>query len=55
MDEILLGQKYKIISKLGKGGFGTVYKVINVQTNRYYAVKMVYMKLLRKKYKITKF
>ena len=32
-------EKYQIISKLGKGGFGTVYLVVNKKDNKSYAMK----------------
>jgi len=31
--------KFKILSKLGAGAFGTIYKVINYETNKHYALK----------------
>lgn len=31
--------KYKVIDKVGKGTYGTVFKVLNLQDNKYYAIK----------------
>jgi serine/threonine protein kinase len=31
--------KYKVIDKVGKGTYGTVFKVLNLQNNKYYAIK----------------
>ena len=31
--------QYKIIEKIGEGGFGKIYKVLNEDTNQYYAIK----------------
>ena len=37
--ELVLGRHYKIISKIGKGKFGTVFKGVNVKTNDIIAIK----------------
>ena len=31
--------KYKVIDKVGKGTYGTVYKVLNLEDNKHYAIK----------------
>ena len=40
---------YEIIKKLGKGGFGSVYKVINKNDNKIYAIKRISIKGLSQK------
>ncbi len=37
----VLGGKYKVISVLGKGGMGTVYKVLQVFLNKEFAIKVL--------------
>jgi len=37
--------KYKIITQLGKGGFGTVYHVKNIHDNKEYALKLLHKSL----------
>ena len=49
MDSVLLAGKYKILNKLGRGGFGTVFEVIDLSSGKHYAVKMVCMRLVRKR------
>ena len=34
-------QKYKIIENLGQGGFGSAYKVLNIDNNNIYAIKKI--------------
>jgi len=38
--EIIVGHHYKLISKLGKGAFGEIYKCIHIKQNKLYAVKL---------------
>ena len=40
---------YEIKEELGKGGFGSVYKVINKNDNKIYAIKRVSIKGLNQK------
>ena len=40
---------YEIIKQLGKGGFGSVYKVINKNDNKIYAIKRISIKGLNQK------
>ena len=37
--EIVLGRHYKIISRIGQGKFGIVFKGVNVKTNDIIAIK----------------
>jgi serine/threonine protein kinase len=30
---------YKVVDKVGKGTYGTVFKVLNLQDNKHYAIK----------------
>jgi serine/threonine protein kinase len=39
--------KYRIVSKLGQGGMGTVYKVVHVAFNEVYALKVIKPSLMR--------
>ena len=34
-------QKYEVLSSVGKGGFGSVYKVRDIKTKAVYAVKIL--------------
>ena len=36
----LIGNKYKCIGKLGQGGYGSIYKYINIRTEEEVAVKV---------------
>jgi serine/threonine protein kinase len=40
MTTILIERKYKIIKKIGEGGFGNIYKGINVNTQKNVAIKI---------------
>lgn len=31
--------KYKVIDKVGRGTYGTVFKVLSLQDNHFYAIK----------------
>jgi serine/threonine protein kinase len=33
--------KYKKIETIGKGGYGTIYKVLDNKTNNFYALKFI--------------
>ncbi|CEF66069.1 Asator [Strongyloides ratti] len=35
----IIGKRYKIIKKLGEGGCGAVYKCLNIDNGKYYALK----------------
>uniref|UniRef100_A0A0N5A1A7 Protein kinase domain-containing protein n=1 Tax=Parastrongyloides trichosuri TaxID=131310 RepID=A0A0N5A1A7_PARTI len=35
----IIGKKYKIVKKLGEGGCGAVYKCMDINTGKYYALK----------------
>ena len=37
---LILGGKYKLLSKLGSGGFGEIYKGENVKTKKAVAIKL---------------
>ena len=39
-NEIILLDRYKIISKISQGGFGKIYKCKDVQSNKSYVVKI---------------
>ena len=41
MDDIFNNQKYKIISKLGQGSFGSAFKVLNKEDNMIYVIKQI--------------
>ena len=32
--EITFNNKYKVVDTIGKGGFGTIYKVLEIETNK---------------------
>ena len=36
----IINNKYKIISKIGEGSFGSIFKGINIRTNEYVAIKV---------------
>ena len=38
--EIIVGHHYKLLSKLGKGAFGEIYRCIHMKQNKEYAVKL---------------
>ena len=40
MDIYIADGKYKLISKLGSGGFGEIYKGENVKTKKAVAIKL---------------
>ena len=40
---------YKILNKLGQGGFGSVYKVLNKDDNKHYVIKTISIKGLNNK------
>ena len=37
---LILGGKYKLLAKLGSGGFGEIYKGENVKTKKAVAIKL---------------
>ena len=41
---IINNKKYKIIKKLGEGGFGKVIQVLNKSDNKFYAIKVIPIK-----------
>ena len=43
MSEIIKNQKYKVINKLGQGAFGSAYKVLNKDDNKYYLIKELFL------------
>ena len=38
---MIFNNKYKVEEAIGKGGFGTIYKVIDNETNHPYALKFI--------------
>lgn len=41
-------KKYKKLEKLGNGSFGNVYKVLNIEDGKFYALKKFYLDNLKK-------
>ena len=39
--ELTFNNKYKVINTIGKGGFGIIYKVLENETNKFYALKYI--------------
>ena len=39
--ELTFNNKYKVINTIGKGGFGIIYKVLEIKTNKLYALKYI--------------
>ena len=39
--ELTFNNKYKVINTIGKGGFGTIYKVLEIKTKKFYALKFI--------------
>jgi len=39
--EITFNNKYKVVDTIGKGGFGIIYKVLEIKTNKLYALKYI--------------
>jgi len=58
-DHVIIGKKYKIISKLGEGKFGIVFKGVNLESNEIVAIKTENLKtsykLLKNETKILKY
>ena len=42
--ELVINEKYKILYRLGKGGFSKVYLVKNIHDNKKYAMKVLLQK-----------
>jgi serine/threonine protein kinase len=40
-DEEIIYRKYELMELLGRGSFGTVYKIISKETNQKYAIKII--------------
>ena len=40
MSTILIERKYKLLKKIGEGGFGNIYKGININTQKKVAIKI---------------
>ena len=47
-EKYLNPNKYKLIKKIGAGGLGVVYKCIDLETNKYVAIKFLHDKFLKK-------
>ena len=58
-EKTIIAKKYKIISKLGEGKFGLVFKSINIDSNEIVAIKTEELKtpykLLKNETKILKY
>ena len=39
--ELKIGNKYKVLKRLGKGAFGDIYAGVNIKTNEEVAIKLV--------------
>ena len=39
--EIIFNNKYKVVDTIGKGGFSIIYKVLEIETNEFYALKHI--------------
>ena len=39
--EIIFNKKYKAVDIIGRGGFGIIYKVLEIGTNNFYALKLI--------------
>ena len=39
--EITFNNKYKVIDTIGRGGFGIIYKVEEIETKKFYALKYI--------------
>ncbi len=37
---MIIGSKYKLINRIGKGSFGSIYKAQNIRTNEFVAIKV---------------
>ena len=38
---MIFGNKYKLEKIIGQGGFGIIYKVSEIKTNNFYALKFI--------------
>ena len=39
--DITFNNKYKEVDTIGKGGFGIIYKVLEIETKKFYALKFI--------------
>ena len=39
--ETIFNKKYKVVDTIGRGGFGIIYKVLEIETNKFYALKYI--------------